>query len=175
MLLSRFQILSLNYITFIKRAFLTLFDVILLVLSFDFNDCMCFSLQLSVDMSEIQFGTTVIDETLKRTFTLTNRGALGTKFDFFKVTGEFLKSSGWLLAHLSRQAHKVSYSIPMLPLYVPPSVIRSQCSNISSETAWPIKAKFYVEPPWEGGTEVYINDPGHMTKMAVMSIYGKNL
>ena len=39
-------------------------------------------------MSEIQFGTTVIDETLKRTFTLTNRGALGTKFDFFKVTGE---------------------------------------------------------------------------------------
>ena len=43
--------------------------------------------QLSVDMSEIQFGTTVIDETLKRTFTLTNRGALGTKFDFFKVTG----------------------------------------------------------------------------------------
>lgn len=44
--------------------------------------------QLSVDMSEIQFGTTVIDETLKRTFTLTNTGALGTKFDFFKVTGE---------------------------------------------------------------------------------------
>ena len=41
-------------------------------------------------MSEIQFGTTVIDETMKRTFTLTNRGALGTKFDFFKVTGEFL-------------------------------------------------------------------------------------
>ena len=36
----------------------------------------------------------------------------------------------------------------------------------SSETAWPIKAKFYVEPPWEGGTKVYINGPGHMTKMA---------
>ena len=48
--------------------------------------------QLSVDMSEIQFGTTVIDETLKRTFTLTNRGALGTKFDFFKVTGEFINT-----------------------------------------------------------------------------------
>ena len=40
-------------------------------------------------------------------------------------------------------------------------------SNIfSTETAWPIKAKFYVEPPWEGGTKVYINGPGHMTKMA---------
>ena len=48
-------------------------------------------------------------------------------------------------------------------------------SNVfSSETAWPIKAKFYVEPPWEGGTKVYINGPGHMTKMAAMPIYGKN-
>ena len=45
----------------------------------------------------------------------------------------------------------------------------------SSETAWPINAKFYVEPPWEGGTKVHINCPGHMTKMAVMPIYGKNL
>ena len=52
----------------------------------------------------------------------------------------------------------------------------STFSNVfSSETAWPIKAKFYVEPPWEGGTKVYINGPGHMTKMAAMLIYGKNL
>ena len=52
---------------------------------------------------------------------------------------------------------------------------RQQCLNIfSTETAWPIKAKFYVEPPWEGGTKVYINGPGHMTKMAAMPIYGKN-
>ena len=28
---------------------------------------------------------------------------------------------------------------------------------------------------WEGGTKVYINGPGHMTKMAAMPIYGKNL
>ena len=49
-------------------------------------------------------------------------------------------------------------------------------SNVfSSETAWPIKAKFYVEPPWEGGMKIYINGPGHMTKMAAMPIYGKNL
>ena len=48
-------------------------------------------------------------------------------------------------------------------------------SNVfSSETAWPIKAKFYVEPPWEGGSKVYINGPGHMTKMAATPIYGKN-
>ena len=54
--------------------------------------------------------------------------------------------------------------------------LSSTFSNIfSSETAWTIKAKFYVEPPWEGGTKVYINGPGHMTKMAAMPIYGKNL
>ena len=61
---------------------------------------------------------------------------------------------------------------------VRPSVIRrtSTISNIfSSETAWPIKAKFNVEPPLEGGTKVYINGPGHMTKMDAMPIYGKNL
>ena len=53
---------------------------------------------------------------------------------------------------------------------------RQQRLNIfSSETALPIKAKFYVEPPWEGGTKVYINGPGHLTKMAAMPIYGKNL
>ena len=53
---------------------------------------------------------------------------------------------------------------------------RQQCLNIfSSETALPIKAEFYAEPPWEGGTKVCINGPGHMTKMAAMTIYGKNL
>ena len=53
------------------------------------------------------------------------------------------------------------------------SVRPSTISNIfSSETAWPIKAKFYVEPPWEGGTKVCINGPGHVTKMAAMPIYG---
>ena len=56
----------------------------------------------------------------------------------------------------------------------PLSPLWSTISNIfSSETAWPIKAKFYVEPSWEGGTKVYINGPGHMTKMAAMPIYGK--
>ena len=53
---------------------------------------------------------------------------------------------------------------------------RQQCLNIfSSETALPIKAKFYVVPPWEGGTKICINGPGHMTKMAAITIYGKNL
>ena len=51
----------------------------------------------------------------------------------------------------------------------------STISNVfSSETAWPIKAKLFVEHPWEGGTKVYINGPGHMIKMAATPIYGKN-
>ena len=58
---------------------------------------------------------------------------------------------------------------------VRPSVRRPHFSKIfSSETAWPIKAKFYMKHLWEGGTNVYINNPGHMTKMAAMPIYGKN-
>ena len=44
----------------------------------------------------------------------------------------------------------------------------------SSETTGPIEVKFHVEPPWDGGTKVYSNGPGHMTKMAAMPIYGKN-
>ena len=47
----------------------------------------------------------------------------------------------------------------------------------SSETAWPIKVKFHMEPPWNNGTKVCSNGQGHMTKMAAMSInvYDKNL
>ena len=56
-----------------------------------------------------------------------------------------------------------------------PSVRRPPFSKIFfCETAWPIKAKFYMKHLWEGGTNVYINNPGHMTKMAAMPIYGKN-
>ena len=61
---------------------------------------------------------------------------------------------------------------------VRPSYVVRPSSTISnfffSETAWPIKAKFYVEPPWEGGTKVCSRHLGHMTKMAAMPIYGKN-
>ena len=43
-----------------------------------------------------------------------------------------------------------------------------------SETTWPIKAKFYRKHLWEGVINVFINNPGHMTKMAGMPIYDKN-
>ena len=55
-------------------------------------------------------------------------------------------------------------------------VCMSTFSNIfSSETTRQIEAKFHMEAPWDGGTKVCSNCPGHMTKMAAMSIYGKNL
>ena len=45
----------------------------------------------------------------------------------------------------------------------------------SSETTRPIEAKFHVEPPWDEGTKVCLNGPGHITKMAAMPIYDKKL
>ena len=56
------------------------------------------------------------------------------------------------------------------------SVCLSTFSNVFfSETAGPIEAKFHMEPLWDGGTKVYLQGPGHMTKMASMPIYGKKL
>ena len=51
----------------------------------------------------------------------------------------------------------------------------STFSNISSETTGPMEAKFHMESPWEGGMKVRSNGPDHMTNMAAMPIYGKNL
>ena len=86
-----------------------------------------------------------------------------------------------LLAHLSRRLIGELIVYPWSGVRRPsvrPSVvvvIRSQCSNILiSETTWPIKAKFYVEPPWVGGTIFCSRHLGHMTKMAATPVYGKN-
>ena len=52
----------------------------------------------------------------------------------------------------------------------------STFSNFFSlEIALSIEAKFYVEPPWDGEIKVNINGLCHMTKLAAMPIYGKNL
>ena len=75
---------------------------------------------------------------------------------------EPLGSQGELIVYPSSRRPSVGVCPPFLKIF-------------SSETAWPIKAKFYVGLPWEGGTKVCINGPGHMTKMAATPIYGKNL
>ena len=46
---------------------------------------------------------------------------------------------------------------------------------ISSITTRSIEAKFHVEPPWNRGMKAYSNGPGHMIKMATMSVHGKYL
>ena len=56
------------------------------------------------------------------------------------------------------------------------SVRRPHSLNIfSSETTGPIKAKFHMASPCDGGMKVCSNGPGQMTKLATMPIYGKNL
>ena len=45
----------------------------------------------------------------------------------------------------------------------------------SSETTGPIKVKCHMELLWGGRTKVCSNVPGHLTKVAAMPIYGKNL
>ena len=77
---------------------------------------------------------------------------------------------------LGSQGELIVFPSSRRPSVRRPSVVRPPFSKIfSSKTAWPIKAKFYVEPPWVGGTRNLYNCPGHKTKMAAMPIYGKNL
>ena len=51
----------------------------------------------------------------------------------------------------------------------------STFSNIFSSETEPVEAKLHMESPWDRRTKVCSNGPGHMTKMAPMPIYGKNL
>ena len=48
-------------------------------------------------------------------------------------------------------------------------------NNFSSEITRPIITKFYIEPPEIEGKKNCSNDVGHMSNMAAMPIYGKNL
>ena len=72
------------------------------------------------------------------------------------------------LAHLSRRliGELIGYSWSgVRQSIVRPLSIRSKCSKMFfSKTARPIKAKFYVEPPWVGGTKVCSWHLGHMTR-----------
>ena len=87
-----------------------------------------------------------------------------------------LKKELPLLAHLSRRLIGELIVYPWSGVRRPSSVgVCSQCSNIFfSETAGPIKAKFYVGPPWVGGTIFCSPHLGHMTKLAATPTYGKN-
>ena len=80
-----------------------------------------------------------------------------------------------LLAHLSRRliGELIVYPWSSVHPSARPSVRPFTFSNIFF--ARPIKPKFYVEPPWVGGTKVCSRHLGHMTKMSATPIYGKTL
>ena len=67
-----------------------------------------------------------------------------------------------VLAHLSQRLIGELIVYPCSGVR-PSSVRRLQCSNIFSETTWPIKGKLYVGPLWVGGTKVCSRHLGHMT------------
>ena len=48
-------------------------------------------------------------------------------------------------------------------------------NNIFPETAWLIVTKFHIQPPGPLGMKKCSNGLGHMTKMAAMPMYGKNI
>ena len=57
-----------------------------------------------------------------------------------------------------------------------PSVVRPSSAfskNFLAETTGPISIQFEIPPQGKWGQEIYIFGPGHMTKLAPMSIYGK--
>ena len=53
------------------------------------------------------------------------------------------------------------------------SSVHPAVSNILSQTARPIKAKFYVQSPWEGGAKIHINGLGRMIRLAAMRIFSR--
>ena len=79
------------------------------------------------------------------------------------------------LAHLSRRliGELIVYQWSGVSRRRPPSSVNI-FKHLFPKTAWPIKAKCYVEPPWVGRTKGCSRHLGHMTKMAATPIYGKN-
>ena len=91
----------------------------------------------------------------------------------------FKDNSDIFLAHLSRRL-RGAYSIGRLrrsssvrrPSVRRPSTI---ANDFSSETTGPIATKFHIQPPGPLGKKTCSNDLSHMTNMAAMPIYNKNL
>ena len=84
-----------------------------------------------------------------------------------------IKAGRW--SQLNKYMKLYEYQTSRLFIELGPSHSESTFSNFfSSITARPIEAKFHVESPWYRGTKVCSNGPGHITKMVVMPIYGKN-
>ena len=82
-------------------------------------------------------------------------------------------AKGDFSAHLSRRL-RASFRKGRLRH---PSYVRCSptISNTFSETTGPTAAKFYLQSPGRSETKTCLNGLGHMTNMATMPTYGKNL
>ena len=56
-----------------------------------------------------------------------------------------------------------------------PSTISNDFSSETTGPTGPIATKFHIQPPGPLGKKSCSNGLGHMTNMAAMPIYGKNL
>ena len=82
------------------------------------------------------------------------------------------------LAHLSQRLTCELIGYPWIRRPSSASVVRPSVhifKHLLLRNRLANQSQICVEPPWEGGTKVCINGPGHMTKMAATPIYGKNL
>ena len=88
-------------------------------------------------------------------------------FCYCPVAGFHAVSAMLLLAHLSQ---RLTGELIVWLASVVVVCSLSAFSDISSETTGLIEVKYHVECPWDGGTKVCAQGPGHMTKMATMPI-----
>ena len=106
----------------------------------------------------------------------------GNTMDFSETVVVFVISEFHLISMLVDAVNKMSKWICMKikgqghSLTLVQGHSDSTFSNfISLETARLIESKCHVNPPSDGGKKICSNGPGHMIKMAAMSIYGKNI
>ena len=74
---------------------------------------------------------------------------------------------------LTKWVHEPIWILTVMVIQWPWSLM-SFANFFSLQTAMPIKVKFQLEPPWDGGTKICSSVSGHMTNMTAMPIYGKN-
>ena len=84
-----------------------------------------------------------------------------------KLVDAVNQMSAWTYMNIKGQGHKLT----LVQGYSDSTV-----SNFFSlGTTKPIEANFHVKPPMDGGMKIDSNGPGHMTNMAAMPTYGKNI
>ena len=85
-------------------------------------------------------------------------------------------SASSVVHNAQRSSSPICQLVTLTKMAAMPIYCKNPLKIFFSETAGPIKVKFYVEAPWAwvGGTIFCSRHLGHMTKMAATNIYGKN-